>query len=628
MRKNRKWVIGFAVVLCIVLPLGGLVQARGGVLASLADVVPMMISYQGQVNVSGSPYTGTGYFKFAIVNANGSVSYWSNDGASTAGGPPVLGVPLAVNKGLFNVLLGDVTQAGITQPLSPAVFSAPERYLRVWFSVDGVTYQQLLPDRRFSAVPYALRAQEAVNAETALTAANSDYATSAGMATSASTAVTANYAASAGTAITATNATNAAYALQAGLALSATNATNAAYALDADKVDGLHASELGVPPGGMILGLADDSRLTGIGLTDLGTSNVTFKGKWANINTGGMPGSRHGHAIVWTGTEMIVFGGFTMPMTWGTNTGARYNPTTDTWTSTSTTNAPSLTMAKAVWTGSRMFVVGGYYSGVPCALYDPATDTWASVSSVGMPGNGDYDTYDTMLWTGSEVLLWEPNSSGALYNPTLDTWRPITTTGAPPSNLVGYSSVWTGKYVLIFGGTDYSSNYYNNLYYYNPIANSWGSVSGSSMSNVPSPRGYHSAVWADGEMIVWGGRGPGNVYYSDGGRMSQVGFVWRPLSLSGAPTARSKHSVVWTGVDMVVWGGANSSSTFQTGGRYDLAADRWKPLSFDATFSGRFDASFVWTGDSILFWGMKDSYPAPTDTARRVYLLLNLYEQP
>jgi hypothetical protein len=40
---------------------------------------------------------------------------------------------------------------------------------------------------------------------------------------------------------------------------------------------------------------------------------------------------------VWTGTEMIVWGGTNAP----TNTGGRYNPSTDSWTATSTTNAPS-----------------------------------------------------------------------------------------------------------------------------------------------------------------------------------------------------------------------------------------------------------------------------------------------
>ena len=42
------------------------------------------------------------------------------------------------------------------------------------------------------------------------------------------------------------------------------------------------------------------------------------------------------------------------------NTGGRYNPGTDSWTATSTTNAPAARYVHtAVWTGSEMIVWGG-----------------------------------------------------------------------------------------------------------------------------------------------------------------------------------------------------------------------------------------------------------------------------
>ena len=42
------------------------------------------------------------------------------------------------------------------------------------------------------------------------------------------------------------------------------------------------------------------------------------------------------------------------------NTGGRYDPGTDSWTATSTTNAPTARYAPtAVWTGSEMIVWGG-----------------------------------------------------------------------------------------------------------------------------------------------------------------------------------------------------------------------------------------------------------------------------
>ena len=55
---------------------------------------------------------------------------------------------------------------------------------------------------------------------------------------------------------------------------------------------------------------------------------------------------------------MIVWGGFCHGRY--LNTGGRYNPSTDSWTATSTTNAPHAeTTHTAVWTGSEMIVWGG-----------------------------------------------------------------------------------------------------------------------------------------------------------------------------------------------------------------------------------------------------------------------------
>src|SRR5205814_9423990 len=61
---------------------------------------------------------------------------------------------------------------------------------------------------------------------------------------------------------------------------------------------------------------------------------------------------------MWTGNEMIVWGGFDDGAV--LNTGGRYNPTTNIWAATSSTNAPSARgNHTAVWTGSNMISCGG-----------------------------------------------------------------------------------------------------------------------------------------------------------------------------------------------------------------------------------------------------------------------------
>jgi hypothetical protein len=166
MNTKQRYTLIFALALLGGAALVAVTWAAPGNAPLAQGGVPAVVSYQGEVRVSGDPYTGNGYFKFAVVNAAGNAAYWSNDGTSTGGGEPTAAVQLAVSDGLFSVLLGDTTLGGMTQALTADVFSQPNRYLRVWFSSDNVTFNQLAPDTRISAAPYALQAQEAADADT------------------------------------------------------------------------------------------------------------------------------------------------------------------------------------------------------------------------------------------------------------------------------------------------------------------------------------------------------------------------------------------------------------------------------------------------------------------------------
>ena len=90
------------------------------------------------------------------------------------------------------------------------------------------------------------------------------------------------------------------------------------------------------------------------------------------------------------------------------NTGGRYNPNTDSWTATSTTNAPAARdHHTAVWTGSEMIVWGGG-NDVARPLntggrYNPSTNSWTATSTTNAPAARDYHT---AVWTGSEMIVW------------------------------------------------------------------------------------------------------------------------------------------------------------------------------------------------------------------------------
>src|SRR5207248_9287180 len=104
--------------------------------------------------------------------------------------------------------------------------------------------------------------------------------------------------------------------------------------------------------------------------------------------TAGPPDVRYGHTAVWTGSEMIIWGGDYgyYPYFYFRNTGARYNPSTDTWATTSNANAPAGRAGHtAAWTGTEMIIWGGvdgcYTVTNGGGRYRPSTHSWEPISA-------------------------------------------------------------------------------------------------------------------------------------------------------------------------------------------------------------------------------------------------------
>src|SRR5678816_2052099 len=70
------------------------------------------------------------------------------------------------------------------------------------------------------------------------------------------------------------------------------------------------------------------------------TQNPPGAGTWQSMSTDGAPAPRVSHTAVWTGDEMIVWGGINPQEGNRYIDGGRYRPSLDAWTSMSTTDAP------------------------------------------------------------------------------------------------------------------------------------------------------------------------------------------------------------------------------------------------------------------------------------------------
>jgi hypothetical protein len=131
--------------------------------ATALAALPEVLNHQGRIAVNGVNFDGNGLFKFALVNANGSITYWSNDASSLAGAEPASAVTLTVSKGLYSVRLGDTALANMGAIALEALEQA-DVHLRVWFNDGTHGFQQITPDQSLAAVPYAIHANKALAA--------------------------------------------------------------------------------------------------------------------------------------------------------------------------------------------------------------------------------------------------------------------------------------------------------------------------------------------------------------------------------------------------------------------------------------------------------------------------------
>jgi len=339
---------------------------------------------------------------------------------------------------------------------------------------------------------------------------------------------------------------------------------------------------------------------------------------WSVIREDGAPSRRAYHSAVWTGTEMIVWGGYS-PVTGQTDSGGRYNPMTDTWTLTSRIEVPSPRIRHtAIWTGTQMVIWGG--SDNTGGLYDPATDRWMPTSLDGAPRGRESHT---AVWTGTEMIVWGGRyaadifDSGGRYNPKSDTWTSTNLEGAP-SGRTYHSAVWTGTEMIVWSGARVyrDPEFLDSGGRYDPVTDRW---TRTSQEGAPSARWGHTAIWTGTEMIVWGG-GQQGYFAIGGGRYDPATDTWRAPSVVDAPRGRGWHTAVWTGREMIVWSGIEGNLSFAerlgSGGRYDPANDTWVATAESGTPRGRNGHSAVWTGAEMIVWGGRQMW-STADTGGR-----------
>lgn len=119
--------------------------------------VPPILTYQGRVTAGGNNFNGAGQFKFSLVNSNGTVTYWSNDGTGSGGSEPSGAFSVGVSNGLFVAALGNASLSNMTI-IPAAIFTNPDVRVRIWFNDGLAGFSQLAPDQRLTSAGYAFLA--------------------------------------------------------------------------------------------------------------------------------------------------------------------------------------------------------------------------------------------------------------------------------------------------------------------------------------------------------------------------------------------------------------------------------------------------------------------------------------
>jgi len=234
---------------------------------------------------------------------------------------------------------------------------------------------------------------------------------------------------------------------------------------------------------------------------------------WTAISTAGAPLGARLSAAVWTGTEMLVFGGLRGGAAINSHNG-RYNPAMNTWSPISAAGAPQVRFGHtAIWTGGKMVVWGGNlgsflyctggFGGICTntgAAYDPSTNTWTSISAAGAPSPRQGHS---AIWTGSRMIVWGGRNGdlllndGGIYDPSTDSWLPLSGTCAP-SERYEHPAVWTGAEMLIAGsGRPFTGGIYD------PATDMWRHLS---LSNAPPGVFYEKVVWTGTQALIWAGQ--------------------------------------------------------------------------------------------------------------------------
>lgn len=323
-------------------------------------------------------------------------------------------------------------------------------------------------------------------------------------------------------------------------------------------------------------------------------------GSWATLGDGPLS-QRQDPAMVWTGTDVLVWGGLS-PGGTGLRDGAAYDPAKDRWRRLPPAPAAGRADAVVAWTGSEMLVWGGTGAGGvgdAGAAFDPIRGRWRRLPDGPLTARHDAE----FAWTGTELVIWggedssgEPLRDGARYAPATNRWRML-----PPGPLDGRGDYRDVEMVAINDGVLLwaSTGREAITVVYEAAADRWRDV----WTPRFQPATHPTFLSIDGAVLAWGWANIG-----DHGPLAMK-FTSNPdwwTTIAQPPSAPDAGRAL-LGSDGV----AVSWSRAGAGAWYDALSDEWHRMTPPPQPVAAGWAEQVWADDRLFVWHAEARRGAP-----------------
>jgi hypothetical protein len=366
------------------------------------------------------------------------------------------------------------------------------------------------------------------------------------------------------------------------------------------------------------------------GSTDIpsATADQLAAGHWSVLPPAPIP-ARENPVVVWTGREIIVWGGQSGPNDNVVNSdGASYTPTTRKWVTLPPAPISGRVYPAAVWTGQELVIWGGYDSNNPQnvsangAAYDPEDNRWTLLAASPLSPRAQAQA----VWTGQEVFILGGNpavitsqhdydTNGALYDPATNAWQTVPAPSAPAGHGLDWTLAvqagsqtlaWSPWYITTSIGSNATSTTAGfDFYSYYESSGYWRALS----QNSDPVKGPTQAIWTGHDVVVRGGSyfcGP-----CSGPASPEVSALLNPVtgswtSIPTDPIALDQPTSAWTGqslasVDLGARGGSAQSGSISPGDAtaYDPDHQRWLRLPTPPSVCTGY-APPIWTGHQMI----------------------------